>query len=150
MEKSRFSVKKVVKVALLVAVASVVVVSGNASASATGVATWGGFTTSIKGIPVPIKNGVLIHQISGSGRNYTHQKAQAQSPLICYGRIDFVELGVGDKEISRSKGSESAGCVKFAITRQRNNGKFGSNVRKACAQFYVNGVSKARQCHSIY
>ncbi|KGM10396.1 hypothetical protein N868_15555 [Cellulomonas carbonis T26] len=120
-----------------------------AGASATGQVLFSSasFSVGTKSFYVPA--GTLTHSISGSGRTANGESAVAANlATICYGRLDWVTLGDGDKFLSRTASGSLASCVVY-LTRQRSNYTFASNVKKGCVDLYINSVYKARQCHNI-
>lgn len=139
--------------ALLLAIGGSVVTASAANAEAHGtvgipphvaVTLGNGVAVSVQ---VPV-GGVMKHSIFGSGRTSSHQEATAGGVRLCAARIDWVALGSGDKEISRTQGTTVSGCTS-QVTQWRGKHTYSTNVRKDCAQYLANAVSKARQCHSI-
>jgi hypothetical protein len=129
-----------------------------ASASAFGCQYIGGFGFSFKGFELRAPKGWLCHQIRGSGRTIERESAiygpaysmyGALKGRVCNWRIDFAYRRASDgSEYRRHRGPTHHRCnyhVKRTVTSRKVLQHFGA----ACAELFVNGVRRSRQCHNI-
>jgi hypothetical protein len=129
-----------------------------ASASAFGCEYIGGFGFSFEGISLRAPQGWLCHDIDGDGKVIRNEAAHYGPFLSLYGlltaricnwRIDFVYRRAYDGSVYRTdRGATHYACGYF-VSRNVSADKTLAHYGTACAQLYVNGVLRAKQCHNI-
>lgn len=129
----------------------------SASASAFGCQYVGGFGFSHQGVTIQAPQGWLCHDIRGNGKVVTSETASygavpslygALTGRICNWRIDFVYRGQNNNVYRTDRGPAHANCA-WTVSRNVEADKTLAYYGTACAQLYVSGVLRAKQCHNI-
>lgn len=128
-----------------------------AHASAFGCQYIGGFGFTYEGFELTAPQGYLCHDIDGSGK-FIDREAASYGPFptiysllkshLCNWRIDFVYRNTQGTEYRRDSGATHTNCS-FDISRTVTKDKTLRYYGTACAQLYVNGVLRGKQCHNI-
>ncbi len=139
----------------LIGAALAIFTTAPARASAIGVAPVTSFTYSFQGVTVKVPVGCfLTHKIRGDDRVVTAERAGVDcagaglwSGGFCNSRIDLQYYDVYNRIYLTNPGRTDNSCIYDPLRDgpARVLPRFG----KACAVLYVNGVARARQCHSI-
>ena len=151
------------KLATITLSASALIVGGlsapaPADASAFGCQYIGGFGFDFKGLSLRAPQGFLCHGISGDGRRITSERAHygpapslygALTARVCNWRIDFVYRRAADGRIYRRDRGRTLYRCGYVISRTVERNKRLRHFGTGCAQLYVNGKHRARQCHNI-
>ena len=129
-----------------------------AEASAFGCAYIGGFGFSFHGLSLRAPKGFLCHRISGHGRKIKYEAAgYGPAPSlyglltgrVCNWRIDFVYRRAANGNVYRRDRGRTHHRCGYLIARRVERNKRLRYFGTACAQLYVNGRHRARQCHNI-
>ncbi|WP_431990884.1 hypothetical protein [Streptomyces albogriseolus] len=141
--------------ALSLAFAGTMGTAAPAHASATGSTALGTFTYEVRGATVKVPVGCfLTHSISGSGKKIERQLAgvdcigvAATFSRFCNWRIDFTYADTDNRTYRTSRGATRTECEGAPLRRAapQKLPQYG----KACARLFVNGKSRATQCHYI-
>ncbi|MFI8206487.1 hypothetical protein [Streptomyces sp. NPDC085937] len=126
-----------------------------AHASATGSTAIGTFTYELRGTTVKVPVGCfLTHSISGSGKKIESQLSgvdcvgvAATFSRFCNWRIDFTYADTDNRTYRTSRGRTRAQCEGAPLRRAAPQTL--PHYGKACARLFVNGKSRATQCHFI-
>jgi hypothetical protein len=129
-----------------------------ADASAFGCQYIGGFGFQFKGLSLKAPKGFLCHRISGDGRRIRSESAHygpapslygALTGRVCNWRIDFVYRRAANGNVYRRDRGRTHHRCGYLIARRVGRNKRLRYFGTACAQLYVNGKYRRRQCHSI-
>jgi hypothetical protein len=129
-----------------------------ADASAFGCEYIGGFGFEFKGLSLKAPKGFLCHHISGEGRRIRSESAHygpapslygALTGRVCNWRIDFVYRRAAKGRVYRRDRGRTRHRCGYLISRTVERNKRLRYFGTACAQLYVNGKHRARQCHNI-
>ncbi|WP_406722349.1 hypothetical protein OG968_10955 [Streptomyces althioticus] len=126
-----------------------------AHASATGSTALGTFTYEVRGTTVKVPVGCfLTHSIEGSGKKIESQMAgvdcigvAATFSRFCNWRIDFAYADTDNRTYRVSRGATRPKCEGAPLWRAAPQTL--PHYGKACARLFVNGKSRATQCHYI-
>ena len=126
--------------------------------SAFGSTPIGGFNYSFKGITISVPTGCFLsHNIEGSGLNVKSANggvdcigiAGTMTSLFCNWEIKWrYKDTTGTQYRLKSTGLYS-NCMNQSGVKKEPNTPFTAKPGTACAEFWVNGVRRASQCHSI-
>ncbi|MEV7409992.1 hypothetical protein AB0O04_19250 [Streptomyces althioticus] len=141
--------------ALSLAFAGTVGTAAPAHASATGSTALGTFTYEVRGTTVKVPVGCfLTHSIEGSGKKIESQMAgvdcigvAATFSRFCNWRIDFAYADTDNRTYRVSRGATRPKCEGAPLRRAAPQTL--PHYGKACARLFVNGKSRATQCHYI-
>jgi hypothetical protein len=146
-------------VGCVVGAATVVALAASpADASAVGYAKVSGFCIPVKDHEVCLPTISLGHFIQGDDRRITRQEASVQDTVgadstglqWCNWRIDWRYGDTNGRTYLRSRGPMHNKCTFGAsIGRVDRSKRTLKHYGKACADFVVNGTTRASQCHYI-
>jgi hypothetical protein len=151
------------RLAAVTLLASALAVSGlsapaPADASAFGCEYIEGFGFEFKGFKLKAPKGFLCHSISGDRRRIRSERAY-YGPVpnlyglltgrVCNWRIDFVYRRAANGRVYRRDRGRTHRRCGYLISRTVERNKRLRYFGTACAQLYVNGKHRARQCHNI-